>query len=74
MSASEDDAGIQAAATSDFKPVEYRSVPIEREIAGRIGKPPGRPLYQYCCTLFRRRLVRASLEELKKAIDEALDG
>ena len=73
MSPSDEIPAVQAA-DSVFKPAEHRGVSIEREIAGRIGKPPGRPLYQYRCTVFGRRLVRTSLDELKKAIDEVIEG
>lgn len=73
MSAPEENPGSKTA-DSDFKPAEYRGVSIEREVAGRIGKPPGRPLYHYRCTVFGRRLVRISLDELKKAIDEVIEG
>ncbi|HEV3344403.1 MAG TPA: hypothetical protein VG125_28765 [Pirellulales bacterium] len=57
---------------SAFQPIGYRGVRIDREVAGRIGKPPGRPLYQYWCEVYRRRLARPTLDELKKAIDEAV--
>jgi hypothetical protein len=59
--------------TPVFQPVAYRGVLIDREIAGRIGGPPGRPLYQYSCEVYRRRLARPTLDELKKAIDEVMD-
>ena len=74
MIAPEDDADFELAGSTEFESVEYRGILIQRETAGRIGTPPGRPLYQYCCTLFHRRLVRISLDELKKAIDEMIDG
>jgi hypothetical protein len=62
-----------APVTSAFEPIAYRGVQIDREVAGRIGRPPGRPLYQYSCEVYRRRLARPTLDELKKAIDEAVD-
>ena len=61
-----------ATAGSEFEPIVYRGVRIEKEVAGRIGSPPGRPLYQYRCEVFRRHLARPTLDELKKAIDEAI--
>ncbi|HVX15547.1 MAG TPA: hypothetical protein VHC22_30445 [Pirellulales bacterium] len=58
----------------DFKPQEYRGVAIQQAVAGRIGTPPGRPLYQYSCVVYGRRLARTSLIELQRAIDESLDS
>lgn len=59
--------------TSAFQPIAYRGVVIEREVAGRIGRPPGRPLYHYWCEIYQRRLARPTVDELKKAIDEVMD-
>jgi hypothetical protein len=59
-------------AAKAFEPQVYGGVTIDRIASGRIGKPPGRPLYQYSCVVYHRRLVRTSLPELKRAIDELL--
>lgn len=71
MTAPRDDDATSTAG-SGFEPMLYRGVRIGREVAGRIGSPPGRPLHQYCCEVFQRRLARPTLDELKKAIDEAI--
>jgi hypothetical protein len=57
-----------------FEPQEYRGVEIQQAVAGRIGTPPGRPLYQFSCVVYGRRLARTSLAELHRAIDETLDS
>jgi hypothetical protein len=67
----EDDAADRA--TSVFVPIAYRGVLIDREVAGRIGRPPGRPLYHFWCEVYRRRMARPTVDELKKAIDEVMD-
>ena len=68
MNAPSDENPLSAAKA--FEPQEYRGVTIDRVSAGRIGGPPGRPLYQYSCVVYHRRLARTSLPELKRAIDE----
>lgn len=57
-----------------FERREYRGVAIAQEVAGRIGSPPGRPIYLFSCVVYGRRLARTNLAELERAIDEALDS
>ena len=57
-----------------FAPRQYRGVTIAQEVAGRIGSPPGRPIYLFSCVIYGRRLARTNLAELERAIDEALDS
>jgi hypothetical protein len=72
MTDTQDDSASNPA-ISAFQPIVYRGLLIEREVVGRIGRPPGRPLYHYSCEIYRRRLARPTLDELKKAIDEMMD-
>lgn len=61
-------------AMTAFRPRDYRGVAIEQELAGRIGSPPGRPLYLFSCVVYGRRLARTNLAELERTIDEVLDA
>jgi hypothetical protein len=69
MTAPADESDSDATAA---EPLDYRGVSIERSVAGRIGTPPGRPLYLYSCVVYGRRLARTSITDLERAIDEAL--